>query len=98
MLTILSRGPDMFQVRYELDASQRYQWRLDSQPARLPGQVTERNVYATVQHQRSRRLCAWPGRGLAPFTDANVIFARPASVARPGPAAGRGRAPAAAAA
>lgn len=47
----------------------------DARPARLPGEVTERNLYATVQRQPVRAFAAGPGRDWLPFTDTNVIFA-----------------------
>jgi len=62
---------------------------------RLPGGVTERNLYATVQRQPGGVFAAGPGPDWDPFTDANVIFARwpggpDPGGPPPGPAAGPG--------
>lgn len=48
----------------------------DAPSARLPGGVTERNLYATVQRQpEAATLPRDPGPDWPPFTDTNVIFA-----------------------
>ena len=43
-------------------------------PTLLPGQVTERNLYATVQCCRGASLCRDPAPDWPSFTDTNVIF------------------------
>jgi len=73
-------GRDMFRVRYELDASQRYQWRREAPSTLLPGQVTERNVYATVQRRPGRRLY----RGSRPRTGPHSLTRMSYSRAGPG--------------
>ena len=69
-------GRDMFQMRYELDASQRYQWstrrpRPPSCRARLPNAIYTRRCSAT----RGAAFAAAPAWDWPPFTDMNVIFA-----------------------
>ena len=59
----------------------------------LPGEVTERNLYATVQRQPVRAFAAGPGRDWLPFTDTNVIFAGWPGGPHPG-RAGQARRPA----
>ncbi len=72
-------GRDMFRVRYELDASQRYQWRPGGAVHSLarPGYRTQciRDGTASAGPPPLPRLSPadW-----AAFTDANVIFARQA--------------------
>lgn len=63
----------------------------------MPGEVTERNLYATVQRQPVCPFAAGPGPDGLPFTDTNVIFAgwpdgphpgRPGPARRPADPAG----------